>query len=180
MRMVVSGVPGVGKTSVMEGAAKDKGIAIINYGTVMFKVAKDEGLVENRDQIRKLPVEKQRDIQEAAAEKIYEMGDAIVDTHCTIITHGGYYPGLPERVLNKLKPHRIVLVEATAKEILSRRGKDDSRIRDKEGEREIEEHQLMNRYAAMAYAALSGASVKIIYNHDNGLDNAVKELLKVF
>ncbi|UCE73339.1 MAG: adenylate kinase [Methanomassiliicoccales archaeon] len=180
MRMVVTGVPGVGKTSVMEGVAKEKGLAIVNYGTVMFEVARAEGLVENRDQIRKLPVEVQRVVQEKAAQKIYEVGDVIIDTHCTIKTIGGYYPGLPEWVLRKLKPHRILLVEATKEEIAKRRGKDESRTRDKETNEEIEEHQMMNRYAAMAYSMLSGASIKIVFNHDGGLEAAIKEVLKVF
>ncbi len=180
MRMVVTGVPGVGKTSVMEGVAREKGINIVNYGDVMLEAARAQGLAEHRDQIRKLPVEKQRDVQEKAAQRIYEMGDVIIDTHCTIKTHGGYYPGLPEWVLRKLKPDRIVLVEATTEEILRRRGKDESRKRDEEGIRGVEEHQMINRYAAMAYATLSGASVKIVFNHDGGLERAVKEVLEVF
>ena len=127
MRMVVTGVPGVGKTSVMEGIAREKGIKILNFGTVMFKVAKSEGLVEDRDQIRKLPVDVQRDMQQKAAQTIFDMGDALIDTHCTIKTPGGYYPGLPEWVLRTLKPDRIVLVEATPDEIVRRRAKDKSR-----------------------------------------------------
>lgn len=180
MRTVVTGVPGVGKTSVIEGVANKKSLSTVNYGTVMFEVAKAQGLVENRDQMRKLPVESQKDIQEKAAEKIYEMGEIIVNTHCTIKTPTGYYPGLPERVLRKLRPNRILLVEATKEEIAKRRSKDKSRTRDAESESEIEEHQMINRYAAMAYAALSGASVKIIFNHDNGLDDAIKDVLKIF
>jgi adenylate kinase len=180
MRIVVTGVPGVGKTSVMEGVAKEKNLKIVNYGTVMFEVAQAAGLVEDRDQMRKLPVEKQREIQEKAAEKIYEMGDVIVDTHCTIKTPGGYYPGLPEWVLRKLQPDRILLVEATKEEIANRRSKDKSRVRDAEAEEEIDEHQRMNRYVAMAYSMLSGASIKIVFNHDNGLEKAVDDVLKVF
>ncbi|MHA2281189.1 MAG: adenylate kinase [Promethearchaeota archaeon] len=180
MRMVVTGVPGVGKTSVMEGVAKEKNLKIVNYGSVMFEVAKAQGLVEDRDQIRKLTVEKQRDVQEAAAERIYEMGDVIVDTHCTIKTPGGYYPGLPEWVLRKLQPDRILLVEATKEEIANRRSKDKSRVRDTEAQEEIDEHQRMNRYVAMAYSMLSGASIKIVFNHDNGLEKAVEDVLKVF
>jgi adenylate kinase len=180
MRMVVTGVPGVGKTSVMEGAANNKKITIVNYGTVMFEVAKEQGLVADRDEIRKLQVEEQRIVQERAAEKIHDMGDVIIDTHCTIKTHGGYYPGLPEWVLKKLQPDRIILVEATPEEILGRRSHDPSRKRDAEGVEDIAEHQMINRAAAMAYAMLTGASVKIVFNHDDGLDEAVKTVLEVF
>jgi adenylate kinase len=34
---------------------------------------------------------------------------------------------------------------------------------------------MINRAAAMAYAALSGATVKIVFNHDNAVDDAVKQ-----
>jgi adenylate kinase len=180
MRMVVTGVPGVGKTSVMEMVAKEKGLLIVNYGSVMFEIAESEGLIKNRDQIRKLPVEKQREVQEKAAQRIYEMGDVIIDTHCTIKTPGGYYPGLPEWVLRRLKPDRIILVEATLKEIVERRGRDESRKRDDEGLEGISEHQLMNRYAAIAYSMLTGASIKIVFNHDGGLKKAVEDVLEVF
>ena len=180
MIMVVTGVPGAGKTSVMEAIAKEKGLNIVNYGTVMFEVAKAEDLVEDRDQIRKLPVKVQRDVQEKAAQRIYEMGDVIVDTHCTIKTPGGYYPGLPEWVLRKLQPDRIVLVEATGDEIARRRAREESRRRDDEGMEEIEEHQRINRYAAIAYSMLTGASVKMVFNHDNALEKAVTEVLEIF
>jgi adenylate kinase len=39
---------------------------------------------------------------------------------------------------------------------------------------------MINRYAAMAYATLSGASVKIVFNHDDGLDAAIKEVMEIF
>ena len=32
---------------------------------------------------------------------------------------------------------------------------------------------MMNRAAAMSYASLCGATVKIVFNHDNRLDEAV-------
>ena len=36
----------------------------------------------------------------------------------------------------------------------------------------------MNRAAAMTYAVLTGATVKIIENHDNRLDEAVEDMVK--
>jgi adenylate kinase len=43
---------------------------------------------------------------------------------------------------------------------------------------EIEEHQLMNRATAVAYAAISGATVRIIQNRDKGLKRAVDEMVE--
>ena len=56
---------------------------------------------------------------------------------------------------------------------------DETRQRDVEREKEIEEHQNMNRAAAMAYAALTGACVKIIENHDGAVEEAAKEFLEL-
>ena len=38
---------------------------------------------------------------------------------------------------------------------------------------------MMNRSAAMSYASLTGATVKIVFNHDNKLDAAVKQAAPV-
>ena len=62
------------------------------------------------------------------------------------------------------------MIEANPDEILYRRLSDETRQRDRQKASEIELHQEMNRAASMAYATLTGATVKIIYNHDNHLD----------
>jgi adenylate kinase len=74
-----------------------------------------------------------------------------------------------------LNPTAIIIVEADPQEIFSRRTKDTTRNRDTDSVEKIAEHQMMNRAAAMAYAALTGATVKIVFNHDNALEAAVKE-----
>ena len=34
---------------------------------------------------------------------------------------------------------------------------------------------MMNRAAAMSYAALSDSTVKIVFNHDDNIDEAIKQ-----
>ncbi|WP_064496506.1 adenylate kinase [Methanocaldococcus jannaschii] len=185
--VVIVGVPGVGSTTVTNKAIeelKKEGIEykIVNFGTVMFEIAKEEGLVEHRDQLRKLPPEEQKRIQKLAGKKIAEMAkefNIVVDTHSTIKTPKGYLPGLPAWVLEELNPDIIVLVEAENDEILMRRLKDETRQRDFESTEDIGEHIFMNRCAAMTYAVLTGATVKIIKNRDFLLDKAVQELIEV-
>jgi adenylate kinase len=60
-------------------------------------------------------------------------------------------------------------------EIFNRRAKDETRKRDPDSEEEIAEHQQINRAAAMSYATLTGATVKIVFNHDDAIDEAVKQ-----
>lgn len=177
--IVVTGIPGVGKTTVMKKAAEGMDIQFVTMGTVMFEIAHEQGLVQDRDDMRKLTLEQQRELQIKAAEKVGSMKNVILDTHCSIKTPKGYMPGLPEWVVKRINPAAIVLVEADPEEIFNRRANDATRNRDPDSKEEIAEHQMMNRAAAMAYAALTGSTVKIVFNHDNALDNAVKQAAPV-
>ena len=173
--IVVTGIPGVGKTTVMKNAAEGMDIKFVTFGTVMSEIAIETGFVQNRDEMRKLTLEQQKDLQIKSAEKIASMGNVILDTHCTIKTPKGYLPGLPEWVIKKLKPTAIVVVEADPEEIYNRRAGDKTRNRDPDTKEQIDEHQMINRAAAMAYATLSGSTVKIVFNHDNAIDDAVRQ-----
>lgn len=177
MKVVVTGVPGVGKTTVLNGVLeKLKGeFKVVNYGDEMAEVAK-----KNRDELRRQPPEVQKKIQKAAARRITGKAkkmSIIVDTHCSIRTPNGYLPGLPLWVLEELRPSMIILLEADSSEILGRRVTDETRERDADYAAEIEEHQQMNRSIAMAYAALTGATVKIIKNRNNKLEEAIQEMV---
>ena len=177
--IIVTGIPGVGKTTVMEAAAEKAAAKIVVYGTQMFDVASAKGLVEHRDDMRRLDPSVQKEVQMAAAETMAAMGDIIVDTHCTIKTPKGYLPGLPAWVLEKLKPTSIVLVEADAAEIKGRRESDETRNRDEDSLASIEEHQEQNRRFAAAYSVLTGATVHTVYNHDGRVDDAIEQILPV-
>ena len=81
-------------------------------------------------------------------------------------------------MLEELQPDQFVLIEADGDEIILRRINDTSRIRDVEKLIDIDLHQQMNRAVSMAYAALTGATVQIIMNHDNQLDESVEEIIR--
>lgn len=177
--IVVTGVPGVGKTTVMSAAADAKKLRVVVYGTEMLEVARAQHGVKDRDEMRKLEPSTQREIQRAAAQKISAMGDVVVDTHCTVKTPKGFLPGLPAWVLEALKPSQIILVEADAKEIWGRRQKDSTRSRDPDTAEDIERHQELNRATAMAYATLTGATVSVVKNHDGRVEEAKRQILTV-
>lgn len=177
--IIVTGIPGVGKTTVMEAAAKARGLAIVNYGTAMYNVAHAKGVVQHRDEMRKLPTATQREVQKSAAKTIAAMGDVIVDTHCSIKTRSGYLPGLPQWVLAELEPSVIVLVEATPQEILARRRNDPSRSRDDDSLDSIAEHQEYNRRFAAACATLTGATVHTVHNRDGKVEDSIQQIMPV-
>ncbi len=177
MRIVVGGVPGVGKTTIMEEVSRRSMYPIVNYGTVMFQMARQKELVTNRDDMRKLPINIQRELQKKAAEQIGAMENVIIDTHLTVKTPAGYLPGLPIWVLERLRPALIVLIEASPQEIAGRRARDESRKRDVETLEEIREHIEANRYAAFACSVYSGANVLILENNEGMVEKAVKRFL---
>jgi len=177
--IVVTGIPGVGKTTVMKKAAEGMNVEFVTFGTVMVDIATETGLVKDRDEMRKLTLEQQKDLQIKSAEKIASMENVILDTHCTVKTPKGYMPGLPEWVIKRINPMAIVVVEADPEEIFNRRAGDPTRNRDPDTKEQINEHQMINRAAAMAYAALTGATVKIVFNHDDAIEDAVKQAAPV-
>jgi len=179
--VVLAGIPGSGSTTVLTKSLEKLDYVHVNYGDVMLEIAKAKNLVEDRDSLRKLSPELQKEVQREAAKTIRaksEQSNIIVDTHCTINTPSGFLPGLPKWVLEQLMPTMFVLLEADGDEILKRRISDTTRARDSENLKDINLHQEMNRAASMAYAVLTGATVKIIENHDNKLDESVDEMVK--
>ncbi len=178
MRVIVVGIPGVGKSTVMEEAARRLNYEVVNFGTVMFEIAREGGLVEHRDEMRKLPIGIQQEIQREAAERIASMDNVMVDTHMLIRTPGGYMPGLPQPILMALRPDRIIVIEADPEEILQRRAGDEGRRRDADDVNTIREHLEMTRVAAIASSILTRASVCIVRNPQNGVDRAVNAVLE--
>ncbi|MCI5866657.1 MAG: adenylate kinase [Methanosphaera sp.] len=180
--VVLAGIPGTGSTTVLNEVLEQVDYVNINYGNVMFDIASEKGLVETRDDMRKLDPSIQKDVQKQAAEKIHEMAqddNVIIDTHCTIKTPKGFLPGLPVWVLDQLQPNQFILVEAEPSEIIFRRLNDESRVRDVEYTDDIDLHQKMSRATAMAYAVQTGCTVAIVQNNDNGLEKAVSDIVDI-
>ena len=185
----MTGVPGVGKSTVVKKAFEKAGDRIkyemVNYGDIMLSIAQDMKLVQHRDEMRRLPVEKQWEIQKAAAVKIRMMADErniILDTHSTIETPKGYIPGMPEWVLRELRPDCIVVLEAPPEDINKFRKKDlhdDFRRREVDNIEGIRMHQDANRVVALSYSVLTGTPIKIIYKPDGHVDEAAEILLGV-
>ncbi len=191
--IIVTGVPGVGKTTVLNRLMemlKEEGIEAVvsNFGDYMFKVASEKGLVKHRDEIRKLPLQTQLELQRWAAqaivrdasEKLGDRGVLIVDTHSVIKTPSGYWPGLPRHVIEELRPDSIVVIEADPELIIARRQRDKTRYReDMGGVEELKELMSMARTAAMASAVLTASSVFIVENPEGRPEEAARRILEL-
>lgn len=166
------GLPGAGKTTVLKGLKTD--YKILNYGDLMFEIEKEKYGIKDRDEMRRLPIEKQKEVQQLVAAKLAtEHGKLILDTHCSVSTPKGYYPGLPFEFLKGLKVEAVVYVTADVKEIERRRSEDPTRKRDIDN---IALHDQINLSYLAAYSAFTGAPSVIIYNERGKVEEASAKL----
>lgn len=182
LRIVIVGVPGVGKSTVVEKAKQSvPGSAVQVFGTAMFDEALRLKWVKHRDEMRKLPVKKQEKLQEAAAARISRGKGKVVfiDTHLFIRTPEGFWPGLPLRVIQPMKPTHLLLVEASAKEIVARRKNDTTRYRDEITEDEVEQELELARSFLTAASLVSGAPMTFIHNDEGKSDMAAEQIAQL-
>jgi len=177
-KVVVVGIPGVGKTTVVSKVveklnALNKSVSVHSFGTVMFEEAKENGL-KDRDDLRKLTVEEQKNLQKKAAEKIAEHQEniVIIDTHAFISTKEGYYPGLPHYVIQILKPTHFIAVSAKPAEIYNRRTNDDTRDRDIISIGSIKEELDVQDAMLSSCSVLSGSPMKVVLNTEGKVEEA--------
>ena len=182
-KIVLVGIPGVGKTSLLSKIVdilKNKNIQVnvISYGTLMFDVAKENGL-QDRDGLRKLPISEQQNLQKIAAEKIATQSEEIViiDTHAFITSTEGYYPGLPEHVLKIIKPSNFISVAAKPEEIYNRRMKDETRNRDNITLINIRKELEYQTGMISACAVITGRPVRHILNDEGKIDEAADKII---
>jgi len=179
----MTGIPGVGKTTLLSKIVETlkghgKSVSVMSFGTLMFEIAKKNGL-KDRDGLRKLPVIEQQNLQKLAAEKIAEQHDQIViiDTHAFIHSPEGYYPGLPEHVLKIIKPTNFVSISAKPEEIYNRRMKDDTRNRDKITLINIQKELEYQSGMISACAVITGSPIRHILNYEGKVDEAVDKII---
>lgn len=183
-RVIVVGIPGVGKTTVISRTAeilnkRGTQTAVVVFGTMMFEEARKLG-INNRDAMRRESIEVQRHMQDLAARRIADLKDniVIVDTHLFINTNEGYYPGLPLHLLEVIKPTNIVMVAARPEEIANRRRIDETRDRDIESVEDIQYQLDISKVMVTTCSVLTGCPFIIIMNSNNKIDETASNIVK--
>ena len=184
--MIVTGIPGVGKTTVLnelQDLAKENKftLTVLNFGTVMNEIMRELGKDLHRDDMRSQSIEAQKKAQELAASEIVNRstgGTTVVDTHMFVRTQSGLWAGLPQNVLQKLSPRLLVLVEADPEQIAGRRRTDTDRKREQALAEEIAFDLVWSRATAAASAVATGAPVKVIRNDAGRQKQAAQELFE--
>ena len=182
-RVIMVGIPGVGKSTLVSRVVellKEKkiSVSVSIFGTVMFEEAKKNG-IRDRDDLRKLPVTKQKELQSMAAKKIAALSDdaVIIDTHAFITTKEGFYPGLPHNVLEILKPDSFIMITARPEEIYNRRMKDTARNRDIVSIDAIKKELDVTSAMLSTCSILCGSPIKMVLNSEGKIDEAAKGIV---
>jgi adenylate kinase len=182
MIVIVVGVPGVGKTSVINEAKKylKYEFKVVNTGDIMFELAKEKYNINNRDEIRKkLTFEQQREIQREAIKRIKEMekeSDVILDTHLVIESYEGYIPGMLREYAEILRPDGIAVIISDPDKIFVRRLRDiQIRGRDIENLKRIEIQQNLTIYFTTILMFEYSTIVEVINNEEGLLEESAKK-----
>ncbi|MFB5631559.1 MAG: adenylate kinase [Nitrosopumilaceae archaeon] len=182
-KVIMVGIPGVGKSTLVAKIveilkARQKSVSVNSFGTIMFEEAQKIG-IKDRDELRKLSMDDQKNLQKKAAEKISKLEDdlVIIDTHAFIITNAGFYPGLPHHVLQILKPSNFISVYARPEEIYNRRMKDTTRQRDIVSIDSIKKEMAINDAMLSSCAVYSGSPMKPVFNTEGKVEEAAATVI---
>ena len=183
-KVVIVGIPGVGKTSLVQtivSKLNENNIdtSIHSYGTMRLEEAKKIG-IKDRDELRRLPVERQKELQKNTAKKISDLKNNIIfiDTHAFISTQEGFYPGLPNHVIQIIQPTHFIAISARPEEIYNRRMKDETRNRDKVSIESIKKELAIQDSMLSTCSVLSGSPMKVILNNEGKIDEAANNVIK--
>ncbi len=182
-KIVIVGIPGVGKSTLVTKIveilrSRQKSVSVYSFGTLMFEEAQKNGM-KNRDDLRKLSMEEQLNLQKKAAHKIAELEDelVIIDTHTFINTNAGYYPGLPNNILEIIKPSNLISVYARPEEIYNRRMKDTTRQRDLVSIENIKKEMAISDAMLSSCAVFSGSPMKPVLNTEGKVEEAANAVI---
>ncbi len=183
-KIVIVGIPGVGKTTVVTKVfemlnSKSKSVSVVSFGNLMFEEALQYG-IKDRDDLRKLSITQQQDLQKKAAERIAKLNDnvVIIDTHAFITTPAGFYPGLPDYVIKIIKPSNFISISARPEVIFNRRKQDETRLRDVVSIDLIKKELAVQDAMLSSCSVLSGSPLKTILNDEGKVEEAAMNVIK--
>ena len=183
-KIVIVGIPGVGKTTIVTKVveilnSRNESVSVVSFGNLMFEEALIYG-IKDRDDLRKLSISKQQDLQRKAAERIAKLNDSavIIDTHAFITTSSGFYPGMPDYVIKVIKPSNFISISARPEIIFNRRKQDETRQRDIVSIDSIKKELAVQDAMLSSCSVLSGSPLKTILNDEGKVEETAMNVIK--
>lgn len=175
-RIMLTGVPGVGKTTVSsQPTISDLGIRVQNFGQVMFLIGKQRKLVSDIKDLESLTIEQRAELQTDAAKQIAADNSAlgiVIDGHVIVDTSSGFVPGLPIDCVSILNLSSIVMLSSHPSDVVSRRSNHVNKygmMKQWSDEERVETHQKVVFQVSLQYSLLSQSSFDILENRQGCL-----------
>ncbi len=179
--ILVLGIPGSGKTTILDGVEGYKDYKYVNVGTVMKK-ATEEIYKENidRDKIRYLKEKEIDQIRDRTFEIIIGMeGKILVDTHSSIEREGKFITGLPYESKFMKLVRSVIYIDASPEEILYRRSLDKTRKREADDEYMLKVQREFNISTLSFYMSYLNIPVYMVNNQHNKVAESISRMKQV-
>ena len=183
-RIMLTGVPAVGKTTIATHPLLDDVIERVTFGKIMEELGLRKKIIKAPGDLPALGLSDRSRLQKLAVEVVLkksEVASVLIDGHLTVESTAGLVPGLPYECVSSLKLTAIVVLTAMPQEILKRRENDPPKyVSYRNDEARVKFHQETLLAGAWTYAMLSGAAFDAVQNpHDRQPETAsmLKDLL---
>ena len=174
--VIVTGIPGVGKTTILDGVATEKKYKVVTLSSVMLEIAAKKGIKAERDTLRYLPNSSITELGNSAFEHLSEMGgNILLDTHASVEQNGRYVPGLPYDAIRRLSGIAgFVYIDGSTDDIVKRRMIDKSRTREKEERHLIHMQRSVNVSMLSYLSTLFNVPLYVVVNKQEQLEKAIE------
>lgn len=177
---LVSGVPGVGASTVCEAAHRRlDDVQLVNFRDVMLEQAAAHGLANQRADLDEISPREIRRLQRRAGEYVADQSesrDVLLNTYLAVETAEGYLTGLTAEAFDGVLPDRFVLLEADPETIVERRHQ-SARDYGDPSVREVRFQQEVNRTATVSFAAEAATPVRHLEN-EGSVDQTAASLVE--
>ena len=176
--VLVTGVQGVGKSTVARLAALALGVEDWDYADLMMRV---EPTIRHKDDLRFIAwgdrVQVYRKVDNLLAE-LFWPGDGrdacvLLENHLSIVDQVGMHT-FPHEDVRRYNPVGLIVVEALPEDVLERRRTDDKRNRHIGSFVEVAEQQQINRREAALIGTLIDIPIVTVANNDR--EQAARQL----
>ena len=175
--IIITGAPGIGKSSISKLLAEWLNFEQVSFGTQMLRISSDKYGIRDRDKLTELPMSEYMGLVSQVASEIGEKKKCIIDCQASVRKGGGFVPVLTPDVLLEMNLFFVCVLRSHASAIQSRRIHDVSRDRGKETESEIGLHQAVNIAIASYNCDVSGIRVLVVENEENNMSGTVVRII---